>query len=220
MKIITRKEAKERGLDRYYTGKPCKYGHVDERYLSYGGCVACRKGYREENKEYTKEYNKKWYEENKEYEKERNKKWRGENKEYRNEYMKGYNRNRYATNESYRMAVHCRSMVNRILKATSSTKDTPTYEALGYCNEALKQNIESKFLDGMSWEDDYDLWHIDHKYPVSRYIKDGVTDPALINALDNLIPMWAEHNLEKGDMTLEEYLEVRSDLVDVYGRFL
>jgi len=42
MEIITRKEAKEQGLTRYYTGKPCKYGHVSERYML-GKCVACSK---------------------------------------------------------------------------------------------------------------------------------------------------------------------------------
>ena len=38
--IVTRKEAKERGLPRYFTGKPCKYGHVCERYTA-GRCVTC-----------------------------------------------------------------------------------------------------------------------------------------------------------------------------------
>jgi len=212
MEIITRKEAKERGLDRYYTGEPCKYGHIDERYMSTGNCVVCRKEHR---KEYDKKYGKEWREDNKEYHKEYKKKYREDNKEHRN----GYRRERYATDENYRMSELCRSMLKRVLKATSSTKTARTYDLIGYGHEELVQNIASKFTDGMSWENQ-NKWHIDHKYPVSRYIRDGVTDPAIINALDNLMPMWAEHNKEKDDMTLEEYLEVRSDLVDVYGRFL
>jgi len=204
MEIITREEAKGRGLKKYYTGKPCKRGHVGERYVT-GACVTCKKEKYEDNKEYLREYGR-----------EHNKKYSVDNKEHRNEYL----RNRYATDENFRMSELCREMLRRTLKATSSTKTSRTYDLLGYCNEELKESIESKFLAGMSWEDDYDLWHIDHKYPVSRYIRDGVTDPAIINALDNLIPMWAEHNKEKDDMTLEEYLEVRNDLMDVYGRFL
>ena len=43
MKIISRKEAKESGLTRYFTGSPCKYGHIAERFLSCGHCVACSK---------------------------------------------------------------------------------------------------------------------------------------------------------------------------------
>jgi len=44
--IVSRAEALELGLKRYYTGKPCKHGHVAERYVSgkakgKGGCVEC-----------------------------------------------------------------------------------------------------------------------------------------------------------------------------------
>jgi hypothetical protein len=41
MKIITRQEAKSLGLTRYFTGKPCKYGHVCERYSKNGRCFEC-----------------------------------------------------------------------------------------------------------------------------------------------------------------------------------
>ena len=38
--IVNRAEAKEKGLSRYFTGKPCKHGHVSERYV-HGGCIEC-----------------------------------------------------------------------------------------------------------------------------------------------------------------------------------
>lgn len=41
MEIITRKQAKEQGLTHYFTGKPCKHGHVAKRLVA-GGCVECR----------------------------------------------------------------------------------------------------------------------------------------------------------------------------------
>lgn len=37
----SRKEAKALGVERYYTGAPCKYEHRDARYVS-GGCCTCR----------------------------------------------------------------------------------------------------------------------------------------------------------------------------------
>lgn len=40
MKIISRKEALALGLKRYFTGKPCKWGHLCERYLA-RDCVCC-----------------------------------------------------------------------------------------------------------------------------------------------------------------------------------
>lgn len=41
MEIITRAEAKARGLGRYFTGKPCKHGHVAERVTANGSCWPC-----------------------------------------------------------------------------------------------------------------------------------------------------------------------------------
>jgi hypothetical protein len=39
--IVSRKDAKNLGLSRYFTGKPCKYGHIDERWTAGGSCVTC-----------------------------------------------------------------------------------------------------------------------------------------------------------------------------------
>lgn len=37
-----KKEAKEAGHTHYFTGKPCKYGHISPRYISSGQCVSCQ----------------------------------------------------------------------------------------------------------------------------------------------------------------------------------
>lgn len=39
--ITTREQARARGLDRYYTGKPCKHGHITERRTSDSHCIEC-----------------------------------------------------------------------------------------------------------------------------------------------------------------------------------
>jgi 5-methylcytosine-specific restriction endonuclease McrA len=39
---MKRREAERLGLDRYWTGKPCKYGHSAERDTERGDCLACR----------------------------------------------------------------------------------------------------------------------------------------------------------------------------------
>jgi hypothetical protein len=41
-RIISRKDAKFAGFSRFFTGKPCKLGHIAERSVSNGMCVACR----------------------------------------------------------------------------------------------------------------------------------------------------------------------------------
>src|ERR1700727_1125885 len=39
--IITRADAREKGLTHYFTGKPCKHGHVCKRRVSDPGCLEC-----------------------------------------------------------------------------------------------------------------------------------------------------------------------------------
>lgn len=39
--IISKAEASENGLPRYFTGNPCKRGHYSERYTNGGGCIDC-----------------------------------------------------------------------------------------------------------------------------------------------------------------------------------
>lgn len=41
--IISCKEAVERGLKRYFTGDPCKYGHVSERRVQKRRCIQCER---------------------------------------------------------------------------------------------------------------------------------------------------------------------------------
>lgn len=57
MKIITRKEALEWGLTKYFTGIPCKHGHVAERTIR-GSCTECRKEWQRstQGKKYMKTY--------------------------------------------------------------------------------------------------------------------------------------------------------------------
>lgn len=41
MEVISRADAKEMGLGRYFTGEPCRHGHLSERYVACGRCVEC-----------------------------------------------------------------------------------------------------------------------------------------------------------------------------------
>lgn len=39
--IISRKEARARGLKRFFTGKPCKHGHISEGWTCGMSCIVC-----------------------------------------------------------------------------------------------------------------------------------------------------------------------------------
>ena len=41
MKIISRKEAKKKGLKRYFTGEPCIRNHISERGVAGKNCLEC-----------------------------------------------------------------------------------------------------------------------------------------------------------------------------------
>lgn len=68
MKLIrSRKEAKELGLTRYFTGHPCKHGHVAERDVINATCVECSLGWKRRNAERVLQYAKDWYYQNREH---------------------------------------------------------------------------------------------------------------------------------------------------------
>ena len=97
--IITRAEAKALGLKKYFTGKPCKNGHIAERFLSGYTCLECSRDQQLRSSEYRKAYNKNyypnWYEENKEKVLEQHKVLHEKNREYNNARCRQY----YADNK-------------------------------------------------------------------------------------------------------------------------
>jgi len=46
--IVTRGQAADRGLVRYFTGKACVNGHLSERWTTTGNCLDCAKRTAEE----------------------------------------------------------------------------------------------------------------------------------------------------------------------------
>ena len=85
MEVISRKQAQEQGLKFYFTGKPCKHGHVSERRTANGHCVVCQKEYDREyhldNQEKIRLRVKKWKQDNPEKARANNAKWYHENLE-------------------------------------------------------------------------------------------------------------------------------------------
>jgi hypothetical protein len=62
--LISRADAKARGLKRYFTGIPCKHGHVSERNTSTTGCLACWRARYAANPGPRKARHRAWYAEN------------------------------------------------------------------------------------------------------------------------------------------------------------
>lgn len=43
VEVISRMDAARAKLNRFFTGKPCRAGHVAQRYVLSGSCVECTK---------------------------------------------------------------------------------------------------------------------------------------------------------------------------------
>lgn len=125
--IISRKDAKNKNLKEYYTGIPCKYGHVDYRIVINGCCKTCLQEKRKENIEKIKQRSKNYYYANREHSlrvikhyrdthKEQTrataKKYRMENKEkLRENFVEYYAKNIHEYNErskKYRQTARCK----------------------------------------------------------------------------------------------------------------
>lgn len=69
---------------------------------------------------------------------------------------------------------------------------------LGYSIHHLKEYLESKFLEGMSW-DNYGAWHIDHIKPCSLFDQSDESQFKECWSLSNLQPLWASDNIRKSN---------------------
>lgn len=76
----TRKAAREAGDVYYFTGAPCKSGHVERRFVSCGACEGCLREYRENNREVIVKRVKKYHLQKPEKARKRFAKWRKKNK--------------------------------------------------------------------------------------------------------------------------------------------
>lgn len=190
MKIILRKDAKVEGLKRYYTGKPCKHGHIDERTVSSGRCVECDRiiqktpEYRAKRRAYEQQ------------EHMRAKRSIYNKKPHRKKSLSEMQKRSYKNNKQ---AFLFRLLVSRIPKMIrNKMQGCSSVDKLGYTIDDFRKHIENKFQDGMNW-DNHGEWHIDHIKPVASFNCKTIEDAKEINKLNNLQPLWAIDNLKKGD---------------------
>jgi hypothetical protein len=144
---------------------------------------------KEDNKEEYLEYLKKWRRENREITKKNIKDWFERNPEKRKQYWK-------KLREENPHIIAWRNSLRLALFRMGRKKDKSTIDILKYSSEDFKLHMESLFKEGMSW-DNWGEWHIDHIYPLSKFNPE--TPIHIVNALDNLQPLWAKENLLKNN---------------------
>jgi hypothetical protein len=89
-----------------------------------------------------------------------------------------------------------RRRIRGILNSKNLKKKLPCESIVGCTYEYLKTYLESKFQEGMSWENQ-GLWHIDHIIPLSSGKNEE--DIYKLCHFTNLQPLWAQDNLKKSN---------------------
>lgn len=105
-------------------------------------------------------------------------------------------REKYASDPLFYCASKIRSITLRTFNKIGKSKNDKTINILGYSADQFRQRIECQFKPGMGWHNKPE-WHIDHKKPISAFIKQGVTDVRTINMLCNMQPLWRDENQAK-----------------------
>lgn len=150
--LITASEARRQGLPTYFTGLPCKNGHLALRYIANRTCAQCLAD-EQSKRDHAKQYKRK-----KEYQDQYridNASTRRKNQRLyglgRKQQKAGYDRQYREKNKEKRMASHLR----RVAAKRSQTPDLSDVEKL----ELQLIYEESSFLGPK--------WHVDHIVPLS-----------------------------------------------------
>ena len=147
-------------------------------------CKICNKG-----------WHKRYRNDNKKIVKFRKDRWKSKNLDKYNAYQRDYHHKRKEIDINYRLLKLMRSRMSIALK--NNYKSGKTMDLTGCTMEFLRSHLESKFEDGMSW-DNYGVWHIDHIIACANFDMSDPEQQKICFHYTNLQPMWGEHNMKKG----------------------
>ena len=122
-------------------------------------------------------------------------------------------RERVMTDPAHAMLNRCRARIYKALKKNS--KAASTKELTGLTAKELKSYVESKFKEGMTWENRSE-WHLDHRVPCTAFDFSNVEQQRICFWYKNLQPMWAKDNLQKSN-TYDE--EEKNALMSEYSEY-
>jgi hypothetical protein len=88
------------------------------------------------------------------------------------------------------------------LKRHNISKKNKTMDMVGCDSHFLKEYLEQKFQQGMSW-DNYGVWHIDHIIPLSSAKSEE--EIYKLCHYTNLQPLWGIDNIKKSNKILVQF---------------
>ena len=108
-----------------------------------------------------------------------------------------YQREKYANDMGYRIAMCARSRMRDALKG--EVREESVMNSLGCDLEFAQAWFQVQFYDGMTFQNHGDLWHIDHVNPCTSF---DLTDNEQLKKCfhwSNLQPLLGAKNISKGD---------------------
>jgi len=184
---MKRQEAKDLGLNKYNTGKPCKQGHFADRYVKGAKCTECAKlqsvAWKLDNPEKHAQSMRKWLENNRELHGTRVKRWQAANSDKVKADAKAWQK----ANPD-KMAAKCKRWV---------IKNPATYTALAVASVARRAKRVPKWLtsdDRWMMREAYKLaklrtamfgfvWEVDHAIPLRGNIVSGLHVPTNLQVI-------------------------------------
>ena len=172
-KLVARYDALSRSLPTYFTGKPCKHGHISERYTGNSTCVECARNrtvlWRIENREKFNEWSRNYYKDKRHWSRESSRRWKKENPEKAKANTRKWHRNNpdkvKPKIKAWRKANH-----ERVL-ALNQKRRALEYGADGsYDEHDIKRIYESQrgMCPGCKRSLRKTKYHRDHIVPLSR----------------------------------------------------
>ena len=170
-----------------------------------GYCKLCMK---KENQVNYQKHKKSWDKRSRKYSKtDKMKKYRREwamnkyntNPEHRQKCIKKavkYGRMKLDTDPTYKLIHNMRRRLLHAVKGYGDKYDT-TMNLVGCNSIKLREYIEAKFTEGMTWENQ-GSWHIDHIQPCCSFDLTSEEEQKKCFHFTNLQPLWAIENLKKG----------------------
>ena len=126
-----------------------------------------------------------------------------------------YQNNRRKTDPGFKMKRNLRSRLYSALKSQNARKSNRTLKLTGCTVPFLMGYIESKFKEGMTWEN-YGTWHMDHIYPCSKFDLTKEEEQRKCFHYTNLQPLWASENISKKDEIIVEKpnMELKDEVIE------
>ena len=178
MDVIDRKTARAKSLLRYFSGKPCKHGHLDERLVSNGTCCECNRNHvakwQKANPHKAAANQAKWVEKNPGLAAKRSKVWYRNNTTRHSATMQKY----FASRPHLRASMSSRQRA----KQFERTPRWLSADDWWWIDEVYALAIARAKLTGLAW-------HVDHVLPLRGRKVSGLHVPwnlRVIPAIDNL----------------------------------